>query len=164
MQATQDCKPLTFPKEYGMGRSFVGGDENEDRLRVRYYLRKSDKQFFAKVFFGKFAQGPPHHAHGGSMAAVLDEAMGLGALVAGYSVVAAKLSVEYVKMMPLNMVITVEVNEEKVDGRKVWMKAKIIGADGEIYSRSEGLYITIPIEKKENYDLHLRLQKEKEDE
>ena len=88
-------KEIIFPKEYGMGRSFVGGETDKERLIVQYYIRKEDKRFYSKVYFGEKAQGPPFHAHGGSMAAVLDEAMGLGAWVASKSVVAANLNIEY---------------------------------------------------------------------
>ncbi len=160
LEAGKEFKELVFPKEYGIGRSFVGGDENGKRLRVKYFINKGNKQFCAKVFFGELAQGPPSHAHGGSMAAVLDEAMGLGAWAAGYSVVAAKITVEYLKMLPLNSVVSVEVMVDRVEGRKVWMKASIINNDNSIISKSEGLYIIVPDDKLGNNDLHKKLMEQ----
>lgn len=148
---------LIFPKEYGIGRSYVGGDTDVNRLQVKYFIRKEDKRFFAKVFFGVNAQGPPSHAHGGSMAAVLDEAMGLGAWAADQSVVAAKVSIEYLRMLPLNTYTIVEVILDKIEGRKVWMRADIKDVNGKIYSTGEGLYINVPSEKLLNNEFHQKL-------
>ncbi len=148
---------LEFPKEYSIGRSFVGGDSDKLRLQVKYFIRREDKRFFAKVFFGTNAQGPPAHAHGGSMAAVLDEAMGLGAWAAAQSVVAAKITIEYLRMLPLNMYTIIEVIVDKVEGRKVWMRAAIKDATGMVYSKGEGLYINVPSEKLLNNEFHRKL-------
>ena len=43
---------------------------------IHYFRTGPDRSLRAKVLFGPGTQGPPGHAHGGSMAAVLDEAMG----------------------------------------------------------------------------------------
>ncbi len=149
LQAEEGWTELELPKEYGMGRSFVAGDLSEDRLQVKYYIRKEDKRFFAKVFFGIHAQGPPFHAHGGSMAAVLDEAMGLSAWAWAESkaLVAAKIEIEYINMLPLNKVVIVEVAPGKVEGRKVWMNAELKDSNGKIYSRGKGLYIKVSEDK-----------------
>lgn len=62
---------------------FVSGDADDDRLRVAYFRRNEDDALLATVWFGSKAEGPPHHAHGGSIAAVLDEAMGASAWICG---------------------------------------------------------------------------------
>ncbi len=147
LEAAEGFNEIRFPKQYGIGRSYVGGDTDKNRLRVRYFVRKLDNRFFAKVYFGTMAQGPPFHAHGGSQAAVLDEAMGLSAWFANKAVVAANIKIEYVKMLKLLQVVTVETWIEKVDGRKVWMKAEIKDSKGIIYSKGTGLYIILPDEK-----------------
>ena len=160
LKAEEGWKELIFPKAYGVGKSFVGGDEKSKRLIVKYFIRRSDKRFIAKVYFGELAQGPPAHAHGGSMAAVLDEAMGLAAWAANHSVVAAKITIEYVAMLPLDTVTIVETWVEKTDGRKVWMKAEIKNSDNKVFSRGEGLYISLPVEKFGNQGFHQKMQKQ----
>ena len=160
LQAEEGWKELVFPKEYGIGQSFVGGDNSSKRLMVKYFIRKSDKRFFAKVFFGKLAQGPPSHAHGGSMAAVLDEAMGLAAWAANYSAVAAKITIEYVAMLPLNTVTIVETWVDKTEGRKIWMKGEIKNEEGKVFSKGEGLYVSLPIEKFGNEGFHHQMKKQ----
>jgi acyl-coenzyme A thioesterase PaaI-like protein len=160
MQPNDGWKELIFPKEYGIGRSFVGGDESSKRLIVKYFIRKLDKRFFAKVYFGELAQGPPSHAHGGSMAAVLDEAMGLAAWAANHSVVAAKIAIEYVAMLPLDAVTIVETWVDKIVGRKVWMKAEIQNSDGKVFSKGEGLYVSLPVEKFGNEGFHHKMKQQ----
>ncbi|OIP00169.1 MAG: hypothetical protein AUJ98_08710 [Bacteroidetes bacterium CG2_30_33_31] len=141
----KDSKELIFPKNYGEGTSFVVGDDDENRLIVKYFLRNIDKKFIAKVYFGAKTQGPASHVHGGAMAAVLDEAMGLAAWAAGFSVVAKTISVDYISLLPLHTLATVETNVEKVDGRKIFMSAKLIDELGKVYCSSTGLYITLPL-------------------
>ena len=137
---------LEYPGALKDKPSFVIGDTSKDRLAVKYFIRKSDKRFFGKVYFGQEAQGPPDHAHGGSMAAVLDEAMGFAAWIAGQTVVAAKIMVEYFEMLPVHSVVIVEAWVESVEGRKVKTKARLYDGD-KTFSSSEGLFINIPAEK-----------------
>lgn len=139
-------KEINYPEEYRKLRSFVLGDQSSDRLIVQYFRRESDNRFFGKVFFGEATQGPPGHAHGGSMAAVLDEAMGFAAWLAGQTVVAANISVDYIGMLPVNSVVTVEAWVESVDGRKVTTRGKIYKED-QVFTTSNGLFINIPFEK-----------------
>lgn len=66
--------PVTPTQAVSAG-TFVSGDPGGNRLRVRYFRRDNDGALLAKVWFGPGTQGPPGHAHGGSMASILDEAM-----------------------------------------------------------------------------------------
>ena len=147
LQGNPEWKELDLPATYGDGRSFVMGDNSIDRLTVRYFVRESDNRFFAKIFFGSATQGSPGFAHGGSIAAVLDEAMGFAAWIAGQTVVAAKLSVYYKKMLPLKTIATIEAWIDSVKGRKVITKSKIYDNNGTIFSKSEELYINLPKER-----------------
>jgi len=99
---------LIIPDSYSNGRAFITGDRNSDRLRVRYFIKDSDNSFVARVWFGPSTEGPAGSVHGGSMAAVLDEAMGASVWLLGYTAVAAKISVKYRNMLPLGTVTTVE--------------------------------------------------------
>ena len=147
LQGKSEWKELDLTATYGDGRSFVMGDNSKDRLTVRYFIRESDNRFFAKVYFGSATEGPPGFAHGGSIAAVLDEAMGFAAWIAGQTVVAAKLSVYYKKMLPLKTIATIEAWIDSVKGRKVITKSKIYDDNGTVFSKSEGLYINLQKER-----------------
>ena len=120
-------------------RSFVSGDPNGDRLRVQYYER--DSALLARVWFGPDAEGPPGHAHGGALAAVIDEAMGYAAWLAGHPVVAARLTTDFRRMLPLGTVCTIEPEVERVEGRKVHVAARIVGPDGTVHAEGSAIFV-----------------------
>ncbi len=125
-----------------LGRSFLAGPHaGDDIIRLRWYVREADGALVGRVWYGPGAQGPPGHAHGGSMAAVLDEALGSSCWVAGHPVVAAELNTSFRNMLPLDTVVTAEAWVERVDGRKIYPKGHIIGDDGTVFAEATGLFI-----------------------
>ena len=129
-----------------MKDNFVSGDREGNRMRIQYFVNEA-RQFREKVWFGPGTQGPPGHVHGGSMAAVLDEAMGGAAWLAGHTVVAAEITVSYKEMLPLETRCIVEPRISKVDGRKVRTEAEIKDLAGKVYTTARGLFITIDTSK-----------------
>ena len=124
--------------------TFVSGDQSGLRLRIRYYQREEDGSLRAKVQFGPLAQGPPGHAHGGGMAAILDEAMGGAAWLAGYPVVAAQLSLSFQEMLPLLTPCIVKAQVTGVEGRKVHTRAFLCSIDeSRIYCQGTGLFVVL---------------------
>ena len=95
--------PLTpFWESLGT-RSFVSSDDEGDRLRVRYYADEAGRTW-ARAWFGPGAEGPPGYAHGGALAALLDESMGMAVLATGRICVAARIEVDFRAMVPLGEV------------------------------------------------------------
>ncbi len=131
-----------FPRIAG-GGAFVSGDPLSDRLRVSYFHRASDGVLVARVWFGPGTEGPPGHAHGGSVASALDEAMGGAAWHAGYPVVAARITIDFREMVPIGVETTIEARVEQVDGRKIRTKGVMTGTDGTVYAHGEGLFIAL---------------------
>lgn len=130
-----------------LGRSFLAGPHaGADIVRLRWYVREADGSLIGKVWFGPGAQGPPGHAHGGSMAAVLDEALGSACWVAGHPVVAAELTTSFRAMLPLGSVVTVEASIDKQDGRKLYPKGHILGEDGTVFAEASGLFVEMSAE------------------
>jgi len=138
---------LKIPDTYGKGRAFITGDKTADRIKVRYFQRKSDKSFIARVWFGPATEGPAGFVHGGSMASILDEAMGASVWLQGFTAVAARISVDYRNMLPLETVTSVEAKVISVNGRKIVSAGKIYDEAGAVYAESEGLYINLPAER-----------------
>ena len=127
--------------------SFVSGEPGGDRLRVRYFRRESDGRLVGRAWFGPGAQGPPGHAHGGSMAAVLDEAMGAAAWLAGHLVVAVRLDTNFRRLLPLGTDTRLEAWVERSEGRKVWTRGRLLGDDGEPFAEAEALFLEIDFER-----------------
>ncbi len=126
--------------------TFVNGTPGDGRLEVRYYRRTEDGALAGKIWFGPGAEGPPGHAHGGSMAALLDDAMGTAGWISGHPVVAANISIDFRSRLPLKSVVTLEAWVERTDGRKVYTKGRLLSADGEVHAEGTGLFIQMSAE------------------
>jgi len=124
-------------------RSFVT-TESKDRIESTYYFDDVENIFYAEITFGELAQGPPHHAHGGAISSVLDEAMGASAWLNNFKVVTAKLEVEFLSSVKLHEKVFIKSWVKNAEGRKVWMKAKLCSSDGKkLYSKSSGLFVQL---------------------
>ena len=76
------------------------------------------------------------------MAALLDEVMGAAAWATGRMVVAASMTLDYRQMLPIPQRCLVEARVERVEGRKVWTRAKLTDLSrSRLYSQSEGLFL-----------------------
>ena len=130
------------------GSSYVDGDPEGTRLRLRMFVRESTMRLYTKVWWGPDAEGPPGHGHGGSMAAVLDHTMGICCWVAGHPVVAANISINFHRSIPLGKIYTVETWVEKVEDKKVYTHGEIYLDDQEKpYSTGSGLFIIQTMER-----------------
>lgn len=135
---TLDAKSLV-----GESLRFVSGDPEGSRFRVRYF-RDGRQHLCARIWFGPETEGPPGHAHGGSIAAVMDEALGLAAWAEGYPVLVGNLNVRFRTMLPLQTVVTLESRVASAEGRKVTVHGRIFGSEETVYAEGQALCITIP--------------------
>lgn len=131
----------------GGQRSFVSGKPQSGLLRVQYFRRRGDGAVVGRAWFGPGAAGPPGHAHGGSIAAVLDEAMGVAAWSSGYASVAAHLEVDFSRMIPLGTDALLEAWVEKASGRKVTTRGRLLDDDGEPFAEAVGLFVVLDPER-----------------
>lgn len=135
--------PLDASSLVGESLRFVSGEPDGNRCRVRYFL-DAERRLHARIWFGPETEGPPGHAHGGSIAAAMDEALGLAAWAAGYPVVVGNLNVSFRTMLPLHKVVTLESRVVSAQGRKVMVHGRLFGNDGAAYAEAQCLCITIP--------------------
>ncbi|BDV44639.1 acyl-CoA thioesterase [Geotalea uraniireducens] len=133
--------PFDAPALVGESLRFVSGEPDGNRFRVRYY-RDSEKHLHARIWFGPETGGPPGHVHGGAVAAVMDEALGLAAWAAGYSIVVGNLNVSFRTMLPLEQVVTLESRVISAEGRKVKVHGRLFCGEA-VYAEGECLCITI---------------------
>lgn len=144
---TPDLSPLPGWVDEGStdtpNRSFVSGDPTGQRLRVRYYRDPASDERVARVWFGPLAEGPPGHAHGGSLAAVLDEAMGSCCWVHGHQVLAGTLQIVYRSPLPLGSVVTVRAGLGEVGERKVRTWGRVVGDGDVVYAEATGIFVRL---------------------
>ncbi|OQY20215.1 MAG: thioesterase [Desulfobacteraceae bacterium 4572_35.1] len=141
LSGEDDWTPFDAPALVGGSLRFVSGEIGGDRYRVAYY-RNGKGALRARIWFGPATEGPPGHSHGGAMAAVLDEVLGLAAWTAGYSVVVGNLNISFRNMLSLGEVVTVETEVVSAQGRKVMVHGKICQGDT-VFASAECLCITI---------------------
>ncbi len=137
--------PFDAPSLVGKSLRFVSGEPDGDRFRVRYY-RDEEQHLQARIWFGPETEGPPGNAHGGSMAAVFDEVLGLAAWAAGHSIVVGNLNVSFRNLLPLQKVVTLESRVVSAQGRKVLVHGRLY-CKKRVYAEGECLCITIPEKK-----------------
>lgn len=131
-----------FP-ELSARESFVSGGPSTHRLRVAYFKRPGDPRLLGRAWFGPETQGPPGHAHGGAVSAVMDEALGAAAWGEGHPVVVARLSVDFRAMVPLGTDATFEAWVERVDGRKIHTRGRLLAADGQVLAEGQALCVLL---------------------
>jgi acyl-coenzyme A thioesterase PaaI-like protein len=136
-------RPIEPPRLEGGRGSFVSGEPSGDRLRVRYFWRGGERPLVGRAWFGPGAAGPPGHAHGGSIAAVLDEAMGAAAWTAGHTVVAVQLDTRFRRMIPLGTDALLEAWVEGVEGKKVRTAGRLFDEAGEVFAEAKAIFVTL---------------------
>jgi len=122
--------------------SFLVANPSGESVRIAYFRGPEDGVLYAKAWFGRETQGPPGHVHGGAMAAVLDEAMGGVCWMNGHRTVAARISVSFLEMLKLETETIVESRIERVDGRKIYLRATLTDGTRRV-AESAGLFIVL---------------------
>src|SRR5580704_434248 len=128
-------------------RSLVSGDEASDRIRIAYFRRERDGTLVGKVWFGPGVEGPPGHAQGGSIAAVLDEAMGAAARMIGHRAIASTLRLRFRLKVPLQRVMTLEASIRAAHGPRLHVNAKVCDDTGAPFAEGSGLFVRLPPER-----------------
>lgn len=135
-------------------RNFVHGDPDGDRIRIRYYREEGRRALMAKVWLGPEAEGPPGHAHGGVLLAVLDEVLGGSCWAHGYKVVLARFESDMRAPVRLRHVVIVDGEIESVDGRKIWVRGRIVDPDGTLHVESRCLFVQLTDAQRAGYLEH----------
>lgn len=84
--------------------------------------------------------GPPAAVHGGFVAAVLDELLGMAGIVQGVGGFTGTLTVRYLKMTPIDTDLDMEASLAAVDGRKVVVTGHI-AVEGDVCASAEATFI-----------------------
>jgi len=137
----EPCDP--FPSSGSPAVSFVSGGPTGGRLRVAYFRRAGDRRLAGRAWFGPETQGPPGHAHGGSIAAVLDEALGAAAWAAGHPVLVASLAVDFRRMVPLGTDAIFEAWIERTEGRKIHTRVRLTDGQGSVLAEGRAICVTL---------------------
>lgn len=146
-------KNLYVPKPYpgDAAGSFVLGTDS-DVLQTVLLKSSRPQELDGRVWFGYKTAGPPGHVHGGCQAAILDEMMGSTGWHFGHPVVAAKIDVNFLEMIPYENCYELLGRIEKIENRKIFISAKLFLGD-KVYAHSTGLFISLTEDQRKKLDL-----------
>jgi uncharacterized protein (TIGR00369 family) len=122
---------------------FACGKGNPEGMHLNFRYDKKLGGFVCRFRLRKRFTGPPGYAHGGVIATILDEAMGRVNKLRQVVALTARISVDYLKPVPLNKALRVESREVSVHGRHHTNMAAILNDKSEVLARSRGLFIAI---------------------
>jgi acyl-coenzyme A thioesterase PaaI-like protein len=109
-----------------------------------------------EVEFGRAFEGAPGCVHGGFVAAVLDEALGMACVFGGGLAMTAELTTRFLRHTPIEMPLKIEAKLDEVEGKKVRTSGRIT-SEGVTVVDSTGLFIAVGSGK---FDALLNAQRE----
>lgn len=142
--AEQDDLPIpdeaAASASLAFAHSLVAGGSNPMGLGATLW-REGDIAAM-RVTLGRAFEGAPGRSHGGVIASLADETMGLAASISGAFGLTANLSITYRAAAPLNEPITARAWIASREGRKVHLTASV--TSGELLiAEATALFITI---------------------
>jgi acyl-coenzyme A thioesterase PaaI-like protein len=106
------------------------------------------------VTFGNAYEGAPGCAHGGWVAAVFDEALGMACIFSGGPAMTGEITIRYRKPTPTKVPLRIEARFDRQERRKIHTSGEMYAGD-QLIATSHGIFIAIDFEKFE------RLREEK---
>jgi acyl-coenzyme A thioesterase PaaI-like protein len=105
-------------------------------------LHMEEDHVAGTVTCGSAYEGPPGHVHGGFVAAMFDELLGLAQSLSGNHGMTGRLTIHYRSPTPLHTELTMKGWLEKADGRKILCRGTLHAGDV-LCAEAEGLFISV---------------------
>ena len=96
-----------------------------------------------RVTFGYAYEGPPTCVHGGVIAELFDELLGMSNILAGQGAMTGTLKIRYRRPTPLLAPLELAARHTGKEGRKVFAWGGIY-YQGELTAEAEGIFIEVP--------------------
>lgn len=138
----QSGYPRSLPSHYH--RCFGCGSDHPTGLHVT--MEATDERTVRGAFVvGQHHQGAPGLAHGGIVAAAVDEAMGYLLWLVGSPAVTARLEIDYRSPVPVGARLDLEARVERIHGRRI--HTSLTGwVDGAVAVASRALYVKVDVD------------------
>lgn len=124
----------------GFPDSLVSGLANPHSLAAQTW-REGEEAVLA-VVLGPTAEGAPSRAHGGVVAALIDEAMGSVLSIVGTPAFTGRLTITYRSPTPIGVRIEVRARLAGRQGRKLTIAASACCPEG-LVAEAEGLFVAV---------------------
>ena len=128
------------------GRCFGCGAEHPAGLHLTVSAGEG-VSVHAVLEVGELHQGAPGLAHGGLLAAAIDEAMGHVNWLIGVPAVTGRLETTFLRPVPVGSSLHLDARAVAVAGRRVFMTAEArLGEDGPVAVSAESVFVQVPLE------------------
>jgi len=112
-------------------------------MHLKFGADASGKHYACHFRLGRRYTGPPGHCHGGIIATILDDAMSKLNKLRDLPAATARMTVEYLRPVPLHKPLRVESREIGRRGRRLGRTAEILDDKGTVLARSRGVFVII---------------------
>ena len=124
--------------------SLVTGGANPMGLGA--HLSRDGDQAVMRVTLGRSFEGAHGRAHGGILAALMDETMGMAVAMTGEIALTGRLSITYRGPAPIETEVVSRAWIEGRDGRKITVTGRITAGEATVLE-AEGLFIAVDVDK-----------------
>ncbi|CAN5282150.1 PaaI family thioesterase [soil metagenome] len=123
----------------------VSGQANP--MGVGMTVRREGDRAIAEVHLGAAFEGAPLRAHGGVVAAILDDVMGYVLLLHRTPAFTGRLTVTYLSATPVQADLIATAWLDRREDRKLHIAGTLETAAGMAIARAEGLFIAVPADR-----------------
>lgn len=122
---------------------FGCGQDNPRGMGLKFALDETGKQYVCRFRLSERYTGPPGYCHGGVIATILDEAMSKLNRLLDVPAPTSRMTVEYLRPVPLNCRLEVWSKNLGKRGRRLKHSAEIRDEQGRVLARSQGVFVII---------------------
>jgi uncharacterized protein (TIGR00369 family) len=122
---------------------FACGKDNPQGMHLRFALDAEDARFVSHFRLSERYTGPPGYCHGGIIATILDDAMSKLNKLRDVIAATSRLTIEYIKPVPLRTTLRAESRELYKRGRRLVRIAEICNQEGTVLARARGVFVII---------------------
>jgi acyl-coenzyme A thioesterase PaaI-like protein len=160
-----DCVRLSHGTRWPSREKMVQGDRDHNPVAgpanplsppMHVTVGEND-EVTAELTMRPIHEGPPGGVHGGWVATLLDQLLGIANIASGNPAMTGELTVRYRKPTPIGVPLVLTARTDAVDGRRVETSGEIT-ADGVVTAEAVGLFIR---PNRERLDKHEALIKER---
>jgi uncharacterized protein (TIGR00369 family) len=137
--AAENLTPMSHAAQ---NRCFGCGEANPVGLHLKFFLA-DDSSVVCLAEIADTYEGPPGYLHGGIIATLLDETMSKAVRARGVTAMTRHMEVDYLRPVPSAKPVRLEGRVTKSEGRKHWVEAKILDAEGTPLAAGKGLFIEV---------------------
>lgn len=125
---------------------FGCGEDNAAGLHLKFFIDEQNR-LLCRVHLAAQFQGPPGHAHGGIIAALLDEAMSKANRRRSIVAMTRHIAIDYLRPVPLETELVLEGWSERdaksSSGRKHRCSAELRDTNGTMLASATGVFIEV---------------------